>query len=176
MIHINISTTVPDNISGFTRQARQQADVPHCLDCLFRALTVPIIPVLLSGRCAAPGPMHSTDATAANRRRTTALPRSFRFGFAPRRVVGALHGVDGHFDLVTPPTPTGTSRLRLAGAIRFSLLGRRHTDGTSVRRSIPFWTQICPRLNQHRCLGRTGARPNWGTCPWYRHLTNSSMF
>ena len=47
--------------------------------------------------------------------------------------------------------PTETSRLRLAGTIRFSLLGRRHTDGTSVRRSIPFWTQIRLRLNQHRC-------------------------
>jgi len=34
-------------ISSFARQARQQADVPHRLDRLFRTLTVPIIPVLL---------------------------------------------------------------------------------------------------------------------------------
>ena len=60
---------------------------------------------------------------------------------------------------VTRLTPTETSRLRLAGTIRFSLLGRRHTDGTTVQRSIRFWTQIRPRLNQHR-LGRTGARLN----------------
>jgi hypothetical protein len=109
---LNISTTVPTTrLSGFARQARQQVDVPHCLDRVFRALTVPIIPVLLSGRCAASSPVHPTDATAAYRGRTTALPRPFRFGCAPRCVVGALHGVDGHFDLVPPPTPTGSGCL-----------------------------------------------------------------
>src|SRR5258705_12481273 len=55
--------------------------------------------------------MHPTDATAVRRRRTTQLTCSFRFGFAPRRVVGALQGVDGHFDLVPPPTPTGSGCL-----------------------------------------------------------------
>ena len=34
-------------ISAFARQARQQVDVPHCLDRLFRARTVPIIPFWL---------------------------------------------------------------------------------------------------------------------------------
>jgi len=42
--------------------------------------------------------VHPANTTAAYRGRTTALPRPFRFGFAPGRVVGALHGVDGHFD------------------------------------------------------------------------------
>jgi hypothetical protein len=37
-------------ISAFARQARQQVDVPHCLDRLFRARTVPIIPILVTGR------------------------------------------------------------------------------------------------------------------------------
>jgi hypothetical protein len=38
---LQISTTVPDNtpFSGFARQARQQVDVPHCLDRLFLART-----------------------------------------------------------------------------------------------------------------------------------------
>ena len=97
--------------SGFTRQARQQIDVPHRLDRLFCARAVPIVAILLAGRRAAASPMHSTDATVAYRGRTTALPRSFRFGSAPRRVVGALQGVDGHFDLVPPPTPTGSGCL-----------------------------------------------------------------
>jgi hypothetical protein len=110
---LNISTTVPANtpFSEFTRQARQQVDVPHCLDRLFCTRAMAIIPISLTGRRATSSPMHPTDATAANRGRTTALPRSFRFGRAPRRVVGALHGVDGHFDLVTPPTPTGSGCL-----------------------------------------------------------------
>ena len=119
-------------ISAFARQARQQVDVPHCLDRLFRALTVPIIPILLSGRCAASSPVHPTDTTAANRRRTTALPRSFRFGRAPRRVVGALHGVDGHFDLAPPPTPTGSGclvSLRI-GIGASELAARRAGDAT----------------------------------------------
>jgi hypothetical protein len=102
-------------ISAFARQARQQVDVPHCLDRLFRARTVPIIPILVTNRRATFSPMHSTDATAANRGRTTALPRPFRFSFAPRRVVGALHGVDGHFDLAPPPIPTGSGGLRKKG-------------------------------------------------------------
>src|SRR5260370_37811658 len=80
--------------------------MPHGLDRLLCARPVPIIPILLTGRRTPSGSMHPTDATAAHRRRTTALTCSFRFGFAPRRVVGALHGVDGHFVLVPPPTPT----------------------------------------------------------------------
>jgi hypothetical protein len=106
-----IQLPAPTPFLEFTRQARQQVDVPHCLDRLFCTRAMPIIPILLTGRRAASSPVHPTDATAANRGRTTALPRSFRFGFAPRRVVGALHGVDGHFDLVTPPTPTGSGCL-----------------------------------------------------------------
>ena len=95
-------------ISAFARQARQQVDVPHCLDRLFRALTVPIIPVLLSGRRATASPVHPANATASDRRRTTLLPCSLRFSLASRGIVGALHGVDGHFDLVPPPTPAGS--------------------------------------------------------------------
>jgi hypothetical protein len=128
------TTTVPANtsFSGFTRQARQQVDVPHCLDRLFCARAVPIITILLAGRRAAPGPMHPTDATAAYRGRTTALPCSFRFGFAPRRVVGALHGVDGHFDFVPPPTLTGSgSAVSLRTGIGISeLAARRAGDAT----------------------------------------------
>jgi len=97
--------------SGFTRQAGQQVDVPHRLDRLFCARAVPIVAILLASRRAASSSVHPTDATAANRRGTTTLPCSFRFGFAARRVVGALHGVDGHFDLVPPPTPTGSGNL-----------------------------------------------------------------
>ena len=97
--------------SGFSRQARQQVDVPPCLDRLLCARAVPIIPIFLTSRRAAPSAVHPTDAKAANRGRTTTLPCSFRFGFAARRVVGALHGVDGHFDLVPPPTPTGSGNL-----------------------------------------------------------------
>ena len=97
--------------SGFARQARQQVDVPHCLDRLFCTRAMPIIPILLTGWRAAPSAVHPTDATAAHRGRTTWLPCSFRFSLAPRSVVGALHGVDGHFDLVPPPTPTGSGCL-----------------------------------------------------------------
>ena len=104
---------VPANtrFSGFPCQARQQVDVPDCLYRLFCARAVPIIPIPLAGRRAAPSSMHPTDTKAANRRRTTTLPCSLRFSFAPRRVVGALHGVDGHLDLVPPPTPTGSGSL-----------------------------------------------------------------
>jgi hypothetical protein len=63
------------------------------MDRLFRARGMPIIPVALAGRRATASSMHATAATATDRRRTTWLPRSFRFGFAARRVVGALHGV-----------------------------------------------------------------------------------
>jgi hypothetical protein len=98
-------------LSEFTRQARQQVDAPDCLDRLFCARAVPMIPILLTVRCAAPGSVHPADAKAAYRGGTTWIPRSFRFGFAARRVVGALHGVDGHFDLVPPPTPTGSGCL-----------------------------------------------------------------
>ena len=76
--------------SEFPGQARQQVDVLHRLDRLFCARPVPIIAVPFPVRRTASGSMHPTDTTAANRRRTTALPCSFRFSFAPRRVVGAL--------------------------------------------------------------------------------------
>ena len=72
---------------------------------------MPEIAVLLAGRRATISPVHPADAKAAYRGRTTALPSSFRFSLAPWRVVGALHGVDGHFDLVPPPTPTGSGCL-----------------------------------------------------------------
>jgi hypothetical protein len=46
----------------------QQVDVPDCLDRLFCARTVPIIPILLTGRRATSGSVHPTDAEAAYRR------------------------------------------------------------------------------------------------------------
>jgi len=60
-----------------------------------------------TARRAAARSMRPADMTAANRRRTAAFPCSFRFGFTPGRVVGALHGVDAHFVFSTRPTPNG---------------------------------------------------------------------
>jgi hypothetical protein len=65
---------------------------------------MPIIPILLTGRRAASSPVHPTDAIAAYCRRTTALPSSFRFGFAAKGGVNPLHGVVAHFFFSTPPT------------------------------------------------------------------------
>jgi hypothetical protein len=127
--------------SGFARQARQQVDVSHCLDRLFCTRAMPIIPILLTGRRAASSPVHPTDATAANRRRTTALPRAFRFGCAPRRVVGALHGVDGHFDLVPPPTSTGSGCLvSLRTGIGASELAASRAGDATLRALAPVVT------------------------------------
>jgi hypothetical protein len=117
------------------RQARQQVDVPHCADRLFCAHAVPIIAILLTGRRAAFSSVHPTDATAANRRGTATLPGSFRLCLAARRVVGALHGVDGHFDLVPPPTPTGSGTLASSriGIGITELAARRAGDATLLR-------------------------------------------
>ena len=93
---------------GFARQAGQQVDVPHCLDGLLCARTVSMIAILLTARRTATGSVHPTDTTAVNRGRTAAFPCSFRFGCAPGRVVGALHGVDAHFVFAPPPIPAGS--------------------------------------------------------------------
>ena len=53
--------------SRFLRQARQQVGGPGRLNRLFCARAVPIIPIQLTGRRAAVGPMHPTDATGAER-------------------------------------------------------------------------------------------------------------
>jgi len=128
-------------LSGFARQAREQVNVPHCLNRLFCTRAMPIISILLTGRRAASSPVHPTDATAANRRRTTALPRAFRFGCAPRRVVGALHGVDGHFDLVPPPTPTGSGCLvSLRTGIGASELAASRAGDATLRALAPVVT------------------------------------
>jgi hypothetical protein len=76
-------------LSEFSLQSRHKL--------LTSARAVPIIAILLAGRRTTSGSMHPTDATVTNRRRTTPIPCSFRFGYTPRRFVGALHGVDGHF-------------------------------------------------------------------------------
>ena len=112
------------------------------MDRLFCARAVPIISVTLARRCATSSSMHSANVPAADSRRSTGLTCSFRFGFAARRVVGALHGVDGHFDLVPPPTPTRSDSLASSriGIGAPELAARSAGDATSPRAAPPVVT------------------------------------
>src|SRR5467141_2920200 len=94
--------------------------------------------VTLAGRCATSSSMHSTDAASAYGRRSTGLTCSFRFGFAARRVVGALHGVDGHFDLVPPPV-TGSRPVSIRVGTGISELAAR-SAGDATLRPVPVVT------------------------------------
>jgi hypothetical protein len=139
---LNLPTTVPADaaFSRFPCKAGQQVDQSHCLDRLLRSRAVPIISVTLAARRATSSSMHPTDAAAAYRRRSTTLPCSFRFGVAARRVVGALHGVDGHFDLVPPPTPTRSGSLA-SSRIGIGISGLAATRaGLAVVRPAPVVT------------------------------------
>jgi hypothetical protein len=132
---LSISATVPTTrLSGFARQARQQVDIPHCLDRLLCTRAVPIIPILLTGRRAASSPVHPTDAIAAYCRRTTALPSSFRFGFAAKGGVSPLHGVVAHFFFSTPPTSERSGCLvSLRIGIGFSELTAKSAGDATLR-------------------------------------------
>ena len=64
--------------------------------------------------------------------------------------MGALHGVDGHFDLVPPPTPTGSSPVSLRIGIGVSELAARSAG-----------TRHCPerRRQLHRGADVVSAAP-----------------
>ena len=47
--------------------------------------------------------------------------------------MGALHGVDGHFDLVSPPTPTGSGWVSLRSTGISELAARRAGDAILPR-------------------------------------------
>jgi hypothetical protein len=119
-------------LTVITKKSGKSVNIARRTDRFFRAITVTKIAVPFPFWSTTSGTVHSAHAPAANRRRKTRLPRSFRFGFAARRVVGALHGVDGHLDLVPPPTPTGSGSLTSfrVGIGVAELAPRREGDAT----------------------------------------------
>ena len=76
-------------------QPRRDNKLTNLAAWIASAVRVPcrFVSVTLAGWRATSRSMHAV----AHRRSSTALTCSFRFGFAARRVVGTLHGVDGHF-------------------------------------------------------------------------------
>jgi hypothetical protein len=62
---------------GAPHETSKLVDVVRSVSGFLRATTMPEIAVPFPLRSTAAGSMHPTDATAANRRRTTRLPRSF---------------------------------------------------------------------------------------------------
>src|SRR3954447_17434989 len=91
---------------AIAHETGERVDIAGGAAGLLGATAMPEISVsfpLWRATCSA---VHPTDASTANRWCTTRLPCSFRLGFAPRCVVGALHGVVGHFGFCPlPPSP-----------------------------------------------------------------------
>ena len=110
-LRIKANSTDEPPFSRLSYQTRQQSDESHDLDCLFCAACIPEISVSFALRCPSSGSMHATDRTSTNRRHTTPIPCSFRSCCIPRRVVGALDGVVGHFIFSTLPAPTKSGSL-----------------------------------------------------------------
>src|SRR4051794_28977050 len=127
-LHVLVTalTAVPKDSIAIAHETGERVDIAGGAAGLLGATAMPEISVsfpLWRATCSA---VHPTDASTANRWCTTRLPCSFRLGFAPRCVVGALHGVVGHFGFCPLPVSTnsGSSICAMAtGALAWSAGG-----------------------------------------------------